>query len=70
MTPTFRANGRRAVRAESGTTQANTTVQRRYPMPKWIVVTEVESEVDPAVFSYVNGTTLISSQLKQGEDND
>jgi hypothetical protein len=38
-------------------------------MPKWIVVTEVESEVNPAVFSYVNGTTLISSQLKEGEDN-
>jgi hypothetical protein len=30
-------------------------------MAKWIVITEVESEVDPAVFSYVNGTTLISS---------
>ena len=30
-------------------------------MPKWIVITEVESKVDPAVFSYVNGTTLISS---------
>ena len=28
-------------------------------MSKWIVVTEVESEVDPAVFSYVNGTILI-----------
>lgn len=34
-------------------------------MPKWIVITEVESEVDPAVFNYVNGTTLISSQLKE-----
>ena len=34
-------------------------------MSKWIVVTEVESDVDPAVWSYVNGTTLISSQLKQ-----
>ena len=33
-------------------------------MSKWIVVTEVESEVDPAVFSYVNGTILISSKLK------
>jgi hypothetical protein len=33
-------------------------------MTKWIVVTEVESEVDPAEFSYVNGTTLISSQIK------
>jgi hypothetical protein len=30
-------------------------------MAKWIVITEVESEVDPAVFNYVNGTTLISS---------
>jgi hypothetical protein len=38
-------------------------------MPKWIVVTEVESEVDPAVFNYVNGTTLISSQLKE-EDSE
>jgi hypothetical protein len=43
--------------------------EEAFPMPKWIVVTEVESEVDPAVFSYVNGTTLISSQLKEGEDN-
>jgi hypothetical protein len=34
-------------------------------MAKWIVVTEVESEVDPAVFNYVNGTTLISSQLEE-----
>ena len=38
-------------------------------MSKWIVITEVESEIDPAVFSYVNGTTLISSQLKE-ESND
>jgi len=38
-------------------------------MSKWIVVTEVESEVDPAVFSYVNGTILISSELK-GENNE
>jgi hypothetical protein len=38
-------------------------------MSKWIVVTEVESDVDPAVWSYVNGTTLISSQLKQEESN-
>lgn len=30
-------------------------------MAKWIVITEVESEVDPAVFNYVNRTTLISS---------
>jgi len=28
---------------------------------KWIVVTEVISEVDPAVFRYCNGTRLISS---------
>jgi hypothetical protein len=28
---------------------------------KYIVVTEVVSEVDPAVFKYVNGTRLISS---------
>ena len=28
---------------------------------KWIVVTEVMSEVDPAVFRYCNGTKLISS---------
>lgn len=35
-------------------------------MAKWIVITEVISEVDPAVFSYVNGTTLISS-TKTGE---
>jgi hypothetical protein len=38
-------------------------------MSKWIVVTEVESDIDPAVWSYVNGTTLISSQLKQEESN-
>ena len=38
-------------------------------MSKWIVVTEVESEVDPAVFNYVNGTILISSKLK-GESNE
>ena len=31
----------------------------------WTVVTEVESEVDPASFKYVNGTTIISSELKQ-----
>lgn len=42
---------------------------RERVMSKWIVVTEVESEVDPAVFSYVNGTILISSKLK-GESND
>jgi hypothetical protein len=35
-------------------------------MAKWIVITEVESEVDPAVFSYVNGTTLISSTKVEG----
>ena len=36
-------------------------------MSKWIVVTEVESKIDPALFSYVNGTTLISSKLKEEE---
>jgi hypothetical protein len=36
-------------------------------MSKWIVVTEVESEIDPATWNYVNGTTLISSQLVEGE---
>jgi hypothetical protein len=39
-------------------------------MPKWIVITEVESEIDPALFNYVNGTTLISSQLKEEKDNE
>jgi hypothetical protein len=39
-------------------------------MKSWIVITEVESEVDPAVFNYVNGTRLISSTLKTGEIND
>jgi hypothetical protein len=43
-------------------------IEEESSMPKWIVITEVESEVDPAVFNYVNGTTLISSQLK-GEGN-
>lgn len=38
-------------------------------MNKWIVITEVESEVDPADFKYVNGTTLISSQLKEEEES-
>ena len=33
----------------------------------WIVITEVESEVDPGTFNYVNGTQLISSSLKTGE---
>lgn len=33
-------------------------------MTTWTVVTEVDSEVDPATFSYVNGTRLISSSLK------
>jgi hypothetical protein len=28
---------------------------------KWIVVTEVISNIDPAVFRYCNGTRLISS---------
>jgi len=36
-------------------------------MSKWIVITEVESEIDPATWSYVNGTTLVSSQLIEGE---
>ncbi len=39
-------------------------------MAKWIVITEVESEIDPALFNYVNGTTLISSQLKEDKDNE
>jgi len=34
-------------------------------MSKWIVITEVESEADPAIFKYVNGTTLISSHPKE-----
>ncbi len=33
-------------------------------MTTWTVVTEVDSEVDPATFNYVNGTRLISSSLK------
>ena len=45
------------------------TIAKERVMSKWIVVTEVDSEVDPAVFSYVNGTILISSKLK-GESND
>jgi hypothetical protein len=40
-------------------------IEEESSMPKWIVITEVDSEVDPAVFNYVNGTTLISSQLKE-----
>ena len=40
-------------------------IEEESSIPKWIVITEVESEVDPAVFNYVNGTTLISSQLKE-----
>lgn len=39
-------------------------------MSKWIVVTEVESEIDPGTWNYVNGTTLVSSQLVEGEDNE
>jgi len=39
-------------------------------MNKWIVITEVESEIDPATWSYVNGTTLVSSQLVEGEGNE
>jgi hypothetical protein len=38
-------------------------------MAKWIVVTEVESAIDPAVWSYINGTTLVSSQLMEEESN-
>ena len=33
-------------------------------MTTWTVVTEVDSEIDPATFNYVNGTRLISSVLK------
>ena len=33
-------------------------------MTTWTVVTEVDSEIDPATFNYVNGTRLISSSLK------
>lgn len=36
-------------------------------MSKWTVITEVESEIDPAIWSYVNGTILISSELKEEE---
>ena len=36
-------------------------------MSNEIVVTEVESSVDPATFSYVNGTKLISSTEKERE---
>jgi len=39
-------------------------------MSKWLVVTEVESEIDPATWNYVNGTTLVSSQLVEGESNE
>ena len=39
-------------------------------MKKWIVITEVESEIDPASFSYVNGTKLISSKETEGEGED
>ena len=39
-------------------------------MSKWIVVTEVESEIDPATWSYVNGTTFVSSQLLEEEANE
>jgi hypothetical protein len=44
--------------------------RRRQAMSKWLVVTEVESEIDPAMWSYVNGTTLVSSQLVEGESNE
>ncbi len=40
-------------------------IREESSIPKWIVITEVESEVNPAVFNYVNGTTLISSKLKE-----
>jgi hypothetical protein len=40
-------------------------IREESSIPKWIVITEVESEVNPAMFNYVNGTTLISSQLKE-----
>jgi hypothetical protein len=33
----------------------------------WTVITEVDSEIDPATFSYVNGTRFISSVLKTEE---
>lgn len=33
-------------------------------MATWTVVTEVDGEIDPATFNYVNGTRLISSVLK------
>jgi len=39
-------------------------------MSKWIVVTEVESTVDPATWNYVNGTTLVSSQLMEEDSNE
>jgi len=39
-------------------------------MSKWLVVTEVESEIDPARWSYVNGTTLVSSKLIEEESNE
>ena len=48
---------------------ARTTKQKERAMSKWIVVTEVESEIDPATWSYVNGTTLVSSQLMEEESN-
>ena len=39
-------------------------------MSKWLVVTEVESTVDPATWSYVNGTTFVSSQLMEEDNNE
>jgi len=39
-------------------------------MIKWLVVTEVESEIDPATWNYVNGTTLVSSQLVEEGANE
>jgi hypothetical protein len=42
----------------------------RQAMSKWLVVTEVESTVDPAIWNYVNGTTLVSSQLMEEDSNE
>ena len=39
-------------------------------MSKWIVITEVESEIDPATWNYVNGTTFVSSRLVEGASNE
>ena len=34
---------------------------------KWIVITEVIDDIDPASWSYVNGTRFISSTKITGE---